>query len=422
MLLIFATILVLINIYLFNFITKLQVKRILRLFFVLINFVYLAGYLIKIFTFYFLFQSLGVFSILNPDFKNFTYNDYYLASLDTILFYIIFILYVFIIHFVTKKKNAENQKLFFSTSLFQDKLFFYIILVGFFFKILQFKLGIGKMGAENISLPFMLDSLIFRFQSFAVFPAFAYFFAKFKLNNIKLNLTFLFYTSFSIIFGSRSGLFFFLLMGLFLILLLNIRIKFKAKYILYIILFVPIAFYFYFTGSYLRGVNMNKQDSVEVLELLKMINSSEAWSVFFESVTNRFIGLDGLMYTHNVPIKYNLFSSSNYVNFFTKEVVGIKQDFDFRSPGFLASIKFLNPLNFNGSYFLFFTFLLTLSSLIVNFFLSRFSIIFQFLFMYIVYGQLSEGYVYFEDFITLILVYFFFSIICLKSFQYKLKS
>ena len=420
MIFLIAIIYVIINLFLYKVIYNLKVSNILRLYYILINFVFLGGYLIKVFTFYFVFQAVGLFSILNPDFRNFSFRDFQLASYDVIIFYSIFILQVTIVYTLSSEFKKTEPKINFSSSPFQDKLFFLIVLIGFFLKGIQLFLGIGKMGAENISLPYMLDSLIFRFQSFGVFPAYAYFFAKYKLKNLRLNISFLFYTSFSVVFGSRSGLFFFLLMLVFLLILLKIEFKFKFKYFFYIILFLPLAFYFYYTGSILRGINMNNQDGLDYIVLFNMIKSSEAWSIFFESVTNRFIGLDGLMYTHNLTAKYNFFSSTRYINFFTNEVVGIKQDFDFRSPGFLASIKYLDPFNFSGSYFYCFGFFLFSTSLIVNYYLSRFSIIFQFLFMYMVYGQLSEGYVYFEDLFTLLLVYFLFVFLFHKSFFYKI--
>lgn len=409
-----------VNFFLYKVINHLAITQILKLYLVLLNLIFLSGYLLKILTFNFSFQRTHEFSLLNPDFKDFIFPDFLNASRDTFLFYLVFIFFILILH-IFYRNNVVSKRVNFTPSPFQDVIFKYIIIVGFSFKIIQLSLGIGRMGADNVQLPFMLDSIIFRFQNFAVLPAFGYFFAKYKFNKISLNFIFFTYVSFNIIFGSRSGLFFFLLMIFFFIYLLKISITFKLRYLLFIIPLLPAAFYFYFSGTLLRGLNMNQNSEFDLLYLASLISASDAWNIFFESVMNRFIGLDGLMYTYSVPVKYNIFSSVDYVYFFTKDVVFIEQDFDFRSPGFLASFKFLSPFYFYANYFFLFFLFLILSSFLINKYISKVSVIFQFSFIYFVYGQLSEGYVFVEDLITFFLVYVILVLIFSKSFIYNSK-
>jgi hypothetical protein len=412
-------ILIIFNFLAYKFIYKLNLYPVTKLFLILLNFIFLSGYLLKIITFNYQYTTFQQFSLINPDFSNFKYSDFTSAVIDVHVFYIIFILFLISIKFLKNNKILINPKC--HVSSFHDNWFFAIILLGFFFKALQFYLGIGKMGVDNLRLPFMLDTIIFRFQNFVVYPAFAYFFYKHKFRNQKLNFIFFIYTSFNIIFGSRSGLFFFFLNIIILVYLLNIKLIFKKQYFIFLFLLIPFSFYFFFSGTILRGINMGQSTDVDIFYLFSLIYSESAWSIFFESVTNRFIGLEGLIFTYNVPLKYDFFAHNNYVYFFTKDVVGISHDFDFRSPGLFASIKFLLPFKSIMISYVVFGISLFISTFLIENLVSRISIIFQFSFVYFLYGQLSEGYIFIEDVITYLLVYLIFILIFSRSFIYNNK-
>lgn len=379
----------------FQSLMKIKDKYIL-IFFFLLFLTFFNGFFLKSILYFNEFINYGSLENLTPEYVNFNYKTFINSNLiaQIILLFCNLFLFIYAKTIYNSPPNVVNK----STISFwtNPQLFYFIVILFFIIKFIQFKLGLGIMGSENVILPFQLHSFIFRIQGFVFIPL--------MLNSLiyKFTKTKMFYFALcllsGIIFGSKSGIYFIIL---FLASILFINSKLKFKFLIYVFISIPFLLVFYWFGNFFRNVDViSKIDLVEITN--SFFNSIEVWIYIFKASLNRFIGIDGIMFFLNYENSITFNNFLNFKFFYTYEVVGVSSSNDFRSPGFFALYLFA----FSKKLIIFYPIFLITVFLICIFLLKHTFKFFQgykLFILYSLYGFFTEGYLQKEDFLSLLI-------------------
>jgi hypothetical protein len=366
------------------------------IFFFLIFLTFFNGFFLKSILYFFEFINYGNLENLTPEYINFNYITFIKSNFIGQIILLFCNLYLYI-YTKTSYNSAKIIVKKSTISFWTNSQFFYLIVFLFFIiKFIQFKLGLGIMGSENVILPFQLHSFIFRIQGFVFIPlmlnSLIYKFTKTKMLYFALCLLS------GIIFGSKSGIYFIIL---FLASILFLNSKLKFKFLIYIFISIPLLLVFYWFGNFFRNVDMiNNIDLVAITK--SFFNSFEVWIYIFKASLNRFIGIDGIMFFLNYENTFSIMNFLNFKFFYTYEVVGVLNSNDFRSPGFFALYLFA----FSKQLIIFYPIFIILVFSICIYFLKHTFNFFQgykLFILYSFYGFFTEGYLQKEDLLSLLI-------------------
>ena len=367
-----------------------------RIYFFIIFLVFFVGYFVKSLLYFSEFKSVGSLSNLTPEYIEFDFDLFLHANYISLLLlsFVTAFLICYSLSIFNKKDSVRFKKchgFWLSDSFFYFIFFFFVAI-----KTLQFKLGLGIMGSDNVVLPFHLHSFIFRIQGFVLIPLMLNSLLH-KYSNFKM-LLFVICLLSGIIFGSKSGLFFVIL---YLAAILYVHNLLKLRFILYTFFSIPFLLFFYWLGNSFR--NLDSIASLDWVDISKsFLSASDIWTYIFKSSLNRFIGLDGIMYYLKFCDSITFDQWLNFKLYFTYDVVGVQNPNDFRSPGFFAFLLFSTP----GFSLILFPFLLIfLLSIFLSFVKNNFNkfIGYKLFTLYSLYGVFLEGYLQYEDIFSLFL-------------------
>ncbi len=383
----------------------LRVKHIyVKIYFFIIFLVFFIGYFIKSLLYFSEFKSVGALSNLTPEYIDFNLDLFLHANYISLL--LLSFITAFLICYSLSSFNRKDfvrkkkcHRFWLSDSLFYSLFFLFVAI-----KTLQFKLGLGIMGSDNVVLPFHLHSFIFRIQGFVLIPLMLNSLL-YKYSNFKM-LLFVICLLSGIFFGSKSGLFFVLL---YLAAILYIHNFLKLKFIFYSVFSIPFLLFFYWLGNSFR--NLDAIASFDWVEISKsFLSASDIWTYIFKSSLNRFIGLDGIMYYLKFGDNIGFEQWLKFKLYFTYDVVGVQNPNDFRSPGFFSFLLFSTP-GFSLILFPFLLiFLLSIFLYIVKNYFNQF-IGYKLFILYSLYGVFLEGYLQYEDIFSLLLSIFLVKIV-----------